>query len=42
MISLYTQQDCYIEILAMKTPVLKQIGQIAAEFNPDALAPKQC
>ena len=29
------------EILAMKTPVLKQIGQIAAEFNPDTLAPEQ-
>ena len=25
----------------MKTPVLKQIGQIAAEFNPDTLAPEQ-
>ena len=29
------------EILAMKTPVLKQIGQITAEFNPDTLAPEQ-
>ena len=29
------------EILAMKTPVLRQIGQIAAEFNPDTLAPEQ-
>ena len=29
------------EILAMKTPVLKQIGQIAAEFNPHTLAPEQ-
>ena len=29
------------EILAMKTPVLKQIGQIAAEFNPNMLAPEQ-
>ena len=29
------------EILTMKTPVLKQIGQIAAEFNPDMLAPEQ-
>ena len=29
------------EILAMKTPVLKQIGQIAAEFNPNTLAPEQ-
>ena len=29
------------EILAMKTPVLKQIGQIAAEFNPSTLAPEQ-
>ena len=25
----------------MKTPVLKQIGQITAEFNPDTLAPEQ-
>ena len=29
------------EILAMKTPVLKQIGQITAEFNPNTLAPEQ-
>ena len=29
------------EILAMKTPVLKQIEQIAAEFNPNTLAPEQ-
>ena len=29
------------EILAMKTPVLKQIGQIAAEFNSHTLAPEQ-
>jgi len=29
------------EILAMKTPVLKQIGQITAEFNPDTLAPEK-
>ena len=29
------------EILAMKTPILKQIGQITAEFNPDTLAPEQ-
>jgi len=29
------------EILAMKTPVLKQIGQITAEFNPNTLVPEQ-
>ena len=29
------------EILAMKTPVLKQIGQIGAEFNPNTLTPEQ-
>jgi len=29
------------EILAMKTPILKHIGQITAEFNPDTLAPEQ-
>ena len=29
------------EILAMKTPVLKQIGQITAEFNPNTPAPEQ-
>ena len=29
------------EILALKTPVLKQIEQIAAEFKPDVLAPQQ-
>jgi len=30
-----------VEILAIKTPVLKQIGQITAEFNPDTLPPEQ-
>ena len=29
------------EILAMKTSVLKQIGQIAAEFNPNTLTSEQ-
>ena len=29
------------EILAMKTPVLKQIDQIIAEFKPNTLAPQQ-
>ena len=29
------------EILTMKTPVLKQIGHITTEFNPNMLAPEQ-